>query len=252
MHHTFRRNQTPLPYGLSSGGTAEAVDPVQQRRLKIAGYRSLAGVADEFAFYTPAIVHLYGNLTFDPLTEFIRDYGKDAESFSMSFSKPVFSGLDCEGDESWNYVLYAMPHEHWPHYLNWLQGVGLCDEARKLFLRIRHTELRVADPLQMEYQAFVRPDTATIAVHGLALETNAGSYYLNKPQDPLMHLPKLSRLPPSGLSSEAFVALALHPESVAAPQLQNLQMPVTQRFEDLPEEKRRELLLAMQEFKQGV
>ncbi len=250
--HIFRRNQAPLPVGVSSGGTCERVEPVQQRKMRIGKLRSLDGVKDEFAFYTPALLHLFGQLTFDPLTEFTRDYGKDPESVSMSFTKPLFRDLVCGDDLAWNYVLYAMPHEHWDHYRNWLHGVGLFDREKQSFLRIRSVDLAIADPLHLEYQAVIQPDVPTIAVCGLALETNRGSYYLRKPRDPLTDLPQAMWLNGVYPDTREFAERMFRgedyvPRAQVMQHRQALRMPNPTAWDSLPELKRRELEIAIEE-----
>lgn len=168
-----------VPEGLSRGSTVDPFEQAKVGQLKLQAAKALQELTGEYAFYTPALLHVFGQLPFDPLTDFQRDVRRDVASFSVRFNLPIFRGLAVPDDASWNHVLYAMPREDWPDYLHWLRGVAVLDRAKGCLTKVRVTPIQILDPVAHDYRVGDQP--RFVEIHYIGLESNHGSHYLTNP-----------------------------------------------------------------------
>jgi hypothetical protein len=138
--------------------------------LDLSTAKSLSELTDDYAFYTPALLHLTVPLQFDPFDLFCQEYNQPVTRFTVRVDKPVFFGLDHPyGDHSWNYVLFGIAREHWDAYRQWMGTLAFNDRSKNLLRRIRTQDLVIRDPVATEYKAL--PVTAFV------METNRGSFF---------------------------------------------------------------------------
>ena len=158
--------------GITSGGEIGDAAP-SPLELRVGAAKALVELEKDFAFYTPALIHLTIPLTFDPFGAFLQEYNKEVKQFSVRFDEQVFKGLiHPNGDESWNYVLFGMEREHWDSYRKWLGTCAFNEPGRKLLRRIRTQEFVIADPLAAE--SGVHKD---LTITAFVVESNKGSFY---------------------------------------------------------------------------
>lgn len=242
----------PLPHGLSDGGRRYDDDVMERRKLHLGRAKALGNLCAEYTFYTPALLHLYARLTFDPLVEFYHDYKKDFKVFTRTFAEPLFKGLAMPDDASWNHVLYAIGNDAWPAFQNWLRALTMVDRERDLLLRVRVSPLDITDPLLWESRDPLLV-TEKLPINVLCLETNKGSYYLDTPigatRPQAMYLRKVFD-DTQALANTVLYGMPLEVEySVPAG---NLKLPVAIGFDSLPAAKQAEILAAIKETREHM
>lgn len=154
--------------GLSDSTLLDA-DSVPIVTVDPSSVKSLHELAKDYALYTPALLHLTVPFQVDPFDLFCAEYGQPVTRITLRFDKPVFTGLTHpSGDPSWNYVLFGLPHEHWPAYLAWIGSCAFDDSKKQLLRRVRTQDLTIVDPLA---------PPAFVPITALAIESNKGCFY---------------------------------------------------------------------------
>lgn len=241
-----------LPVGLTPGSIYANDQIAPQRSFNIGGLRELGGLSREYAFYTPALLHLHAQLTFDPLSEFLKDYKQDVPSLSLTFDTPLFFGLALPDDKSWNHVLFAMPHDYWPDYQNWLRSLALLNRAEEKLSRVRVSPLEIADPLWLQHATIVPLHVPKITVHALCIETNKDAYYLSQPLNVLSDVPRALRILRVYKDTIEFASDLLEgrqPTFESYVPEHNLEMPEPLGWDAIPWEHQQDILKSMRLLK---
>lgn len=143
----------------------------QKVELDLGKCKSLLELTQDYALYTPALLHLTVPLTFDPFDLFCEEYGSPVSRFVLRFEHPIFTGLvHPDGDASWCYTLEGMEKEHWEAFKSWVGTCAFNDSKRGILRRVRTQELGLHDPLNYH-------TNESIPVTALVIESNKGSFY---------------------------------------------------------------------------
>ena len=122
------------------------------------------GVFENYRFFTPALLYLYGRFTDAPLVQFLDEH-PDARFLHYRFDRPLFTGLDTpDTDNEWNYVLWAIEVEHWEALDNWLLSVTMVDEPGMAVYRVGANDLVIMDPLVADKSPVLPPQLPTIEI----------------------------------------------------------------------------------------
>ena len=170
---TNNQFRAPLPEGLSPAFEAQAKEPLLiLNPPKASPMSSLAGVAKEFAIFTPALV--YAKLPEVPnfLGDFSAESGVDVQVFSKIMPEQIFTGLEVDGDTTWNYVLFFMELTHWGAFLSFMSTVGFLNRDEALLYRVRPQDIKIKDVCAKN----VLP-TATLPITAFCMESNEGCWY---------------------------------------------------------------------------
>jgi hypothetical protein len=111
--------------------------------------KSLVEMADEYAFFTPAILYLYARFHDAPLADFVYMERPSCRFYFKKFDKPIFKGLEARSnkDPAWNFALWAVKREHWALLCNWLVSITLTNRDTKAVCGIGEQKVTVIDPL---------------------------------------------------------------------------------------------------------
>lgn len=123
----------------------------------------------DMAFFTPAILYLYGGFTDAPFVDYMLGLGRDVRIFEHVFSKPVFVGLidaKAYSEYHWNYTLWAVDAPDAKGLGDHLCSVATADSKKKTFTRVGQQELVIPDPLARERDP-ANPQTLRITAFGL-------------------------------------------------------------------------------------
>jgi hypothetical protein len=167
---------SPIPEGKSQVRLLDRDNEASIQEEDYSAAATLGDLAEDYAFFTHALLFTQGGLDVDPVQDFINENRGEVGVFQLNFSRPVFSGLEQPAirDSSWNYTLIGCPKENdqWRKLYDHIRGVGILDENHPkgaLFGAATVKELEIVDPLALDKMA-VLPDPVpmvTITVFGL-------------------------------------------------------------------------------------
>lgn len=181
------------PQGLSPAGEAEKERPAEAVRLQLSRAAKLSDLADEYVFYSDALLRLGVRLgSADPFADFLASVGSDVRRISLQFNRPIFEGLVApNGDQEWNHVLYGMPAEYWQQFLSFMGSLAFNDREFRRVTRLRPQQLSVVDPLFLERATSLPETLPLINVTHFILETNFGVVYFQPPKVPALDRPRV-------------------------------------------------------------
>ena len=144
---------------------------VPKRKVTFGGtLRSLAA-ADKYVWYTPALMYLWGRFSDTPLIDITRR--TNCPILWYRFDEPIFRGLELGPDNSWNYMLWACPREHWDGLVDGVLETAQFDLPKRLLYTYALQVTKVYDPLVVDRQKFFIPGvTATLDINVFAVCTN--------------------------------------------------------------------------------
>lgn len=168
--------ESPIPEGKSQLRLLDRDNEASIPEEAYSAAASLSDLAEDYAFFTHALLFTHGGLDVDPVQDFINEHPGEVGVFQLNFPRPIFSGLEQPAirDSSWNYALIGCPKENdqWRKLYDHIRGVGILDENHPkgaLFGAATVKELEIVDPLVLDKMA-VLPDpvpVVTITVFGL-------------------------------------------------------------------------------------
>lgn len=186
-HFRFRVAEPP-PLAAThpvDGRIADADGVVPKNRMTWTRARSLADMQERFAFFTPAILYLYGGFRDQMLADFAARH-PDLEvwwGFTL-FDQPLFRGLVApDGDDAWNHALWCVPIETYKRLRPYLASVALSYEPTRWFAETGVRPVVIPDPIR-------RVTSMTVDVFGFS--ATDGTLYMKEGP-----LPTLAKAPPS-------------------------------------------------------
>jgi hypothetical protein len=193
-------DRKPMEEGASRvGPVVDARGVLEKYELRVGAAESLAALAGEYAFFTPALLYLHGQFRDAALVDFLYQWQvPEARFYYRRFDKPVFRGLEARsnGDRAWNHVLWAVLREHWQPLVDCLCGLTMADSGRGLVYQYGLQELAVLDPLAADKAALYRADLPQLEVGAFGI--NAGHFRaaFDPGPGPLLCSPRLQFHPP--------------------------------------------------------
>lgn len=140
----------PQAEGLTPDGTVlDENGFIPKYELPCGQAKALVEMADEYVFFTPALLYLYARFHDAPLADFVIMVRPSCKFYYKKFDRPVFKGLEARSnkDPAWNFALWAVKREHWPMLCDWLVSLTLTNVDTKTVCGIGEQRLKVIDPL---------------------------------------------------------------------------------------------------------
>ncbi len=147
---------------------------VVKHELRVGAATSLASLADEYAFFTPAALYLYGEFYDGPLIDFMCGLGREVR---LCYRKPIFRGLEAgNGDADWNHALWAVRREDYQALADFIVSLTFMVTEEGKVLRFGEQPLMVLDPLALDRSVLWRADLPSVALvgFGVSMATRAG------------------------------------------------------------------------------
>jgi hypothetical protein len=128
---------------------------------------SLAELAGEVRFFTPAVFHLAG-LAQDLLDAWRLDGPGRPEVPLLLFERPLFLGLQHPGSRvPWDRALGACPLDWWPSLLGFLEGTAVVDRAAGKAAVATWRDCLVRDPVAARDGRHSLVKVAAFGLHGV-------------------------------------------------------------------------------------
>jgi hypothetical protein len=143
---------------------------VQVRPVEFSGTPPSLSVFPEWVWYTPAPAFLWGGLGHDILSELQNEFG--FEYYQSTFKVPIFSGFESDGDAFWNHTLWASKQAEWKTFKDAMIGVTNVNIESELIIRYGLQDLVIYDPIAVQNNSLITPDTPTAAVFAFGVISN--------------------------------------------------------------------------------
>lgn len=180
----------PWKVGAVRGRDGFPKEKVELAEKRVSLATNLTDLGKDYHFYTPALLYLHVRLMGrEPFHDFAAEYGKPVVPISLKFDKPVFKGLETDGNSAWNHYLYGLEHEHFLPFATWLGSLTISDVERNFVARLRYREIELADPLYLAKLVVAPKEIPCVRIVAFCLDTNKGCYYIDPAKDPLLDLP---------------------------------------------------------------
>ncbi len=159
--------QAPHPV---EGRVVDADGVVPKQPVLWSKAKSLAAMQERFAFFSPAVLYLYGRLE----DQMLADFGARRPDLEVwygytLFDRQIFRGLTHpDGDARWNHALWCMPKATYPAFRAHIASIVVNDSRlkwRALYDAVQ-VDLAIPDPIyplgSMEIDVFgVKASTGT-------------------------------------------------------------------------------------------
>lgn len=131
---------------------------------------TLQDLEKEYAFFTHGVYLKYGQMTVDPVQQYLANMGSSEVPFLLTSDQPLFTGL---GDLL-NHSLVVVSLSVWPGLRAYLDSIAITDPKRKFFGRAIRQTLPLYDFYAMEKIKLIEPPYPTIRISAYGLTTNEG------------------------------------------------------------------------------
>lgn len=185
--------------GLRSAGlTAEPAGAVfPKEELDLGGRGSLAGLSGELAFFTPGIAYVHGGLTDFLWFELSRELGHDVPLYFWRGGSQLVAGLELpDGDDDWNFALWAAPRMYWPVVLDFVASVVFYDRRRDTACGFGVQELLLQDVLACPGQPLDRRSMPVVVATGFGVNGSDRRVAFDPP-DARKGVPRAGRFGPA-------------------------------------------------------
>ena len=180
----------PWTVGAIKGREGFPKEKVELAEKRVSQATKLADLADQYHFYTPALLYTYVRLMGrEPFHDFSAEYGQDVVPISLKFDKPMFAGLEVDSNPAWNHYIYGMEHQHFANFLGWLGSLVFNDSELGYVARTRYREIEVADPMHLAKLVTIPKEVPMVKIVVVCLDTNRGCHYIEPAKNPLLDLP---------------------------------------------------------------
>lgn len=172
------------------GPPVDAFGIIEKPELRVGNAESLVVMTEEYAFFTPAILYLHAGFTDAPLIDAVWEMREDIPLFHRKFQQPIFRGLQASnGDEDWNYVLWAVQLPYWKYMHDFIASLTLAHADTQSLIRVGAQEFQIPDPLAIERAGYLLPTTPLLTIRSFGINGNkfrAGLVPGLRPFDPLI------------------------------------------------------------------
>ena len=185
----------PWSKSVVAGGVSLGEKFLPKRLLPVGAAGSLAEMSGDFAFFTPAVLYLYAQMTDEPLGDFQHSVGATEAFYHFRFPHPLFSGLTTPcGDADWNHVLWAVERRLWERFRDFYLSIMLLDPAARTAAQVACTDVEVLDSIAVTSGR--ARGRHTLPVCGFGIDGSEGRWAFRPSPDPTRTPPRLVRLPP--------------------------------------------------------
>lgn len=165
---------------------------VPKYRIQFANAAALSDIAG-YVWYTPALLYLWGRFTEVNLADIVTRI--QLKIFWYRFDQPIFSGLACNGDATFDHLLWAAEIEQWPKLVDAILETVQFDLSAKRIYHYAMQEVQVVDPLSQDVKRVTLAKMPQIPVNVFAVLTNEMQIAINRPKEAFLR-PAVARFKP--------------------------------------------------------
>lgn len=163
----------PEPEGLRPTGRAHAEGDEQTRELKLSSAVTLGDLAQDYVFFTPALLFSTG-ITIDPVQEHINRQDRPIPVATVRFDNPIFDRIPAPNDRT----LWLCPREDWPPLDDSLRAVSILNRQEGWLASAYRHVVEIADPLLLEKSVLLPSPVPTVEVIVYGVMGPGKTYYI--------------------------------------------------------------------------
>jgi hypothetical protein len=165
---------------------------IRKQELRIGSAESLAVLAEEYAFFTPAVLYMYGQFYDGPLVDLMYERQENIPLYYKKFHRPIFRGLETpDGDTSWNHAMWAVRRDHLPILADFIIGITFVVHESRQVIRFGEHFLTIADPLAMDRAVVYDPRLPRLSIRVFGVNGSRFRAALKQGKSALMDPPTL-------------------------------------------------------------
>lgn len=169
---------------------------------------------ERYAFFSPAILYLWGRFTDAVLIDFLETIQRRVEFYHYKFNLPLFQNLNAyNGDPSWNHVLWAVEKEFWPQFIDHLCAAVLTDSIQGHVYRIGYQEFQIVDPLCLDRSMILSASLPLVTIGAFGVVCDKFSAALDFPEKPSLQAVPM-RLYPADEKCQQYADILFKQESL--------------------------------------
>lgn len=190
--------------GVVVGQTARTEENLRPAAGKV--YHALAGMAEDFTLFTPALVCIVGRFPRDPVAEFLRttELPEELHPFSVDTDTPVFKlpavsvfrSLSGEYSVHWAHRVYAIPHAGWEACRDFIVKIAIFDAGSRYYAEMGYHTLNAVDVVGLGQGHTVEATLPRVPIESFAVSSNRSLVFLCESKDPVDYLPRPVVRPP--------------------------------------------------------
>ncbi len=182
--------------GIHVGEPVEATDGPVYHEARLGKAASLADLVQEYAFFNHGALFCFTNIDVDPVHDYCSRIDTKCLPLYLTFPEPVFDGLVCQGDPSWNYRLIAIPRARWHGLDRFLCAMSAIDRFRKRFYRMVSQEIPIADALALSKLTVIPIPTPMVTINTYTPTSNKRLVAFAPADNPPVDRPRIVFHPP--------------------------------------------------------
>lgn len=152
---------------------------------------TLVDLAKSYVLFTHAIMLRYSGMTVDPLCEAWTRLKLPGQPNEFMFDKPLFSGLEIPGDNSWNHRLIGVSHEVWPRVLAALSVVSTLWRDARYYASCSPQRFHIFDYIAASRLTTVPNPRPSVEIWSFSMDTTQGLFGF-RPADMTADIPGLA------------------------------------------------------------
>jgi hypothetical protein len=158
-----------------------------------------------YVWYTPAPIYIWGRYSEVNLGDLVQQF--DVQIFWYRFDKPVFTGFAVNDDHGWNHVLWAAREDQWKTIVDTILETVQFDLPNAKLYQYALQNLKVYDPLSVDTERLVTPNTPIVDVKAFAVLSNERQYAFDTRTNNVTVTPNLVTFKPSPVHVKAAIKL---------------------------------------------
>ena len=146
---------------------------IMKREFRCETALSLASLTDEYAFFTPALMYLYGAFYDGPLIDFMHEIREQVPLYYRRFRRPLFRGLEtADGNTDWNHALWVVRREHYQRLSDFIMTLTFMFREEERIICFGEQDLTIFDPLAADRCTVWRENMPTLSVRAFGINSN--------------------------------------------------------------------------------
>lgn len=175
-----------------------APDRVVPKKLQVSDRSTFAELSEDFVFYTPALLMIYGDLLpFDVIQQFYAVNNLNVKPYILVTDEPMFDGLETPpAGNVLNHFLMAIERPLWKDMALHLGTIGIRDQTTGAYFGTEIQKLPMADYLALKHMSVLPHPVPVFDMYAVAMDGNKACLHFVPAKNPPIDRIKLVRSTP--------------------------------------------------------
>jgi hypothetical protein len=134
-------------------GSCHEIAPKYQMRF---GNADRLSQFEEYQFFTPALLYIYGRFNDRPLLDFMQETKQEVRLMHRLFNQPIFRGFHTpDGNTDWCRALWAVERTIWDAFENFMLSVVMSEASAGCVYGAGSQDVQIVDPLAIDRSVII-------------------------------------------------------------------------------------------------